>query len=758
MSGFDFGSLMPEVAKMLLGAPNPHHSKGNDHRYGTNGSLSIDLEKNTAFDHENDEGGGVLWLVAKLTGCGDDGAVDWLKSNGFDIPDMRVAAAGSNQNAGPGRKEIVAAYDYADIDGNLVFQVVRMQYRMPDGSWRLNRHGKIDKTFAQRRRFEEEKDVWINGLLDGEYMRKGPGQNWTRYDSKTFDKWGMKERREFDGIEQLPLYRWPEVAEAIAMGQAIYLVEGEKKADALWKAGIAATCNAGGAKKWTPYHAELLRGAHIIQIPDNDDAGRMHMQIVGSRMKDIAASVMMLDIRTFWPEVPEKGDIWDWVQAGGDASDLFDLVDKHARPWTKEPPKSRFGAVTWDRLDEAGQEHEYLIEDILTRHEVAVIYGESGSGKSFEAIDMAMAVDRGVPFNGKEVRKGGVIYQAGEGGIGVKLRLRAYRQTYMEPGERVDFVLLPSRVDLFAKPGEQDVETSRGTDALIAEIKAWAETFTVPLELVVIDTLATATPGANENASTDMSVVLTNLERIRDECRCTVLMVHHKPRNGNNPRGHSSLFANVDNAIELEITQRLDVAYRADGTQLVRQIHRATIQKNKDGERGHGWDFILKQVVLGTRPNGKPLTSVVCAPPGGQGPEVTDDKRLSDQQAIAMQALINALERHGEATPDMLKLPKSIKTVVRMGHWRLEYAALSMMDDEDPKKKQERIKKALQRAGERFFGAKWIGRAEPYVWLTGRPVPGFKRDSDMDFNQLSRPQEPVSEGLAEVLTDGEIQF
>jgi hypothetical protein len=756
MSGFDFGSLMPEVASMLLGAPNPHHSKGNDHRYGTNGSLSIDLEKNTAFDHENNEGGGVLWLVSKLTGCGDDGAVDWLKQNGFDIPDNR-AAPGSNQNAGPARKEIVATYDYTDGDGALVFQVVRMQYKQPDGSWRLNKHGKIDKTFAQRRRFAEEADVWINGLLDQEYMRKGPGHNWTRYDSKTFEKWGMKERRAFDGVEQLPLYRWPEVAEAIAMGQAIYLVEGEKKADALWEAGIAATCNAGGAKKWTPYHAEQLTGAHIIQIPDNDDAGRMHMQIVGSRMKGIAASVMMLDIRKFWPEGPEKGDIWDWVQAGSDATDLFDIVDAHARPWTKEPPKSRFGAVTWDRLDEAGQEHEYLIEDILTRHEVAVIYGESGSGKSFEAIDMAMSVDRGVPFNGKEVRKGGVVYQAGEGGIGVKQRLRAYRQTYMDPGERVDFVLLPSRVDLFAKPGEQDVETSRGTDALIAEIKAWSETFTVPLELVVIDTLATATPGANENASTDMSVVLTNLERIRDECRTSVLMVHHKPRNGNNPRGHSSLFANVDNAIELEITPRLDVGFRADGTQLIRQIHRATIQKNKDGERGHGWDFILKQVVLGTRPNGKPLTSVVCAPPGGQSPETNDDKRLTDQQHIAMQALMFALEQFGEDTPELLKLPRSIKSVVQYRHWRAEFEKLTFVDDEDDKKQRERIKSALKRAGEAFYSRKFIGRADRYIWLTGRPIPGFRTKSNAEI-EPPRQEDPQTLAAMQELADGDIQL
>lgn len=757
MSADEFSRLLAQhigpVAEMLLGEPNKYLSKPDaELRFGEQGSMSIDLQKGTWFSHEDNEGGGTLALLGKLQGLSEGEAVDWLRDNGFDLP-SKTPQAGSNQLAGPGKKETVATWDYVDQDGVPVFQVARIQTRLPDDSWKLNKHGKIEKTFTQRRRFEEEADVWINGLIDDDYMRKGKGQNWTRYSAANFEKWKMTERRHFAGVDELPLYRLPEVLEAIAMGQAIHIVEGEKKADELWKVGIAATCNAGGSKKWAPHYNEVLAGAHIVMIPDNDDVGRVHMQLVGSQLRPVAASVRILDIRSFWPEAPNKGDIWDWAQTGVDVGTLYDIVDEQSKPWTKELPKSRFNAVPFARIDEPGQEHEYLIFEILTRHEVAVIYGESGSGKSFEAIDLGMAVCRGVPFNGRAVKRGGVVYQAGEGGIGVKKRIRAYRQTYMEKEENPDFILLPSRVDLFAKSGEEDIETSRGTDALIAEIKAWADTFSSPLELVVIDTLATATPGANENASTDMSVVLNNLERIRDECKTAVLMVHHKPRNGNNPRGHSSLFANVDNAIELEITSRVDVSTRDDGSQLVRQIHRATVQKNKDGERGHGWDFILKQVVLGKRPTGELLTSVVCAAPGGMAPEQHDDKRLTDQQAIAMRALVNALERHGETPPEMLKLPRSIRSIVRMGYWRQEYAALSMIDDEDPKKKTERIKKALQRAGERFFGAKWIGRAEPYVWLTGRPVPGFKTDFEVEHSS-----EPASAGVAEMMAEGDIQL
>lgn len=753
MSGFDFGSLMQEVAALLLGEPNKHLSKGKDQRYGSHGSFSVDLDKNTAFDHENNEGGGVLWLIQHQKLASDNAeAVQWLKDKGFPIPDSQGGgqpAAGSNQNAGPAKKEVVRTWDYVDQDANLLFQVVRMQFKLPDGQWRLNKHGKIEKTFAQRRPFGEEKDVWINGLLEGEYMRKGAG-NWSRYTAETFEKYRMTERRYFDGVHDMPLYRLPELFEAISSGQAIHLVEGEKKADVLWDKGIPATCNAGGSKKWSPYHTELLRGAHVIQIPDNDTVGRAHMQMVGSRLQGAAASVRMLDIRTFWPDAPEKADIWDWAENGHDVSDLYDLVDEHAKQWTKEPPPSKFGAVPWGRLDDAGPEHEYLIDDILTRKEVAILYGESKSGKSFQSIEMGLAIARGVQFYGRKVLRGGVVYQAGEGGIGVKKRLRAYRQSFMSKAEQDPaFVLLPARVDLFAREGD--------TEALIAEIKAWAETFTHRLELVVIDTLATATPGANENASTDMSTVLANCARIQTECECAVLIVHHKPKNGNSPRGHSSLFANIENAIEITVQERVDEEEREGGPPLLRQIRRATVVKNKDGEDAHGWDFILKQVVLGERPDGKKITSCVCVEPGGTVAESREEDRLSDQQHMAFQALINAIERHGEDTPPMLQLSKAITKVVRYDKWRDEYSLLSMVDEPDEKKRAETIRKALTRAGQNFHRKRWIGRAAPYVWMTGRFPPGFGGDRRRkpSSGELPRVQEPLSDGVRELIERNE---
>lgn len=761
MSAEEFAKKLAEhmepVARQLLGEPNKHFTKpGVELRWGEQGSMSVDLKKGTWFSHEDGEGGGTLALICKLTGRTDGEAVEWLREEGYDLPAGEPPVS-SNRSAAPDKREIVQTWDYVDRDGNPVFQVARVQHRQQDGSWRLNKYGKIEKTFVQRRQFQGEDDVWINGLLSGEYMRKGPGKDWSRYSEANFTKWRMKEKREFADVGELPLYRLPEVLEAIAMGQAIHLVEGEKKADVLWAEGIAATCNAGGSKKWEPQYTDMLRGAHVVMVSDNDDVGRMHMQMVGGQLLGNVASLRDLDIRQFWPQVPAKGDVWDWKQTGADVSSIYDHVEVYAKPWKRVAPKSRFNAIPFGDLDLPGMEHEYLIDDTLTRHEVAIIYGESGSGKSFESIDIGMAVARGIKFHGMDVIKGGVIYQAGEGGVGVRKRLRAYRETFMQPDEHVDFILLPSRVDLFAPVDQQDIETSRGTDALIAEINAWAATFALPLELVVIDTLATATPGANENASTDMSVVLRNLERIRDECRCAVLMVHHKPKEGKTPRGHSSLFANVDNAIELEITQRQDVSQRSDGTALVRQIHRATVQKNKDGERGHGWDFILKQVVLGTRPNGKPLTSVVCAAPGGQEPQARDDRGLSDQQTVAMNALFNAIAKYGEPTPAVLKLPGAIKVVVRMGHWKNEFEALTLEDDDDPVKRKSKIRQALKRAGERFMALKYVGRAEPYVWLTGRTIPGYTEKKRVDMTPPPLDPSEMSAGLAETI-DGDIQL
>ncbi len=117
--------------------------------------------------------------------------------------------------------------------------------------------------------------------------------------------------------------------------------------------------------------------------------------------------------------------------------------------------KSRYGMLTWAELDNPGPELEWLIDDLLTVGDKSIIGGPSQSGKSFLAIDAGMSIALGKPFLGHEVRKGLVIYQAGEGARGIKNRLRAYRKHFgIDPKANVPFVMLQSRVDLFAEDGD----------------------------------------------------------------------------------------------------------------------------------------------------------------------------------------------------------------------------------------------------------------------------------------------------------------
>jgi RecA-family ATPase len=85
---------------------------------------------------------------------------------------------------------------------------------------------------------------------------------------------------------------------------------------------------------------------------------------------------------------------------------------------------SRFGAIQWADLDSVSVRQDWLIEDMMFCGDVGMVYGASGSGKSFLMTHAGLCIARGVPFLGHATRKGAVIYQAGEGGKGLVKRLR----------------------------------------------------------------------------------------------------------------------------------------------------------------------------------------------------------------------------------------------------------------------------------------------------------------------------------------------
>ena len=127
-----FGQRMEAVARALLGKPNAQLSSARELRYGTHGSLSIDLEKGVWRDHEADQGGGVPDLIARETGRRNGSAIDWMREHGIPV----------EAEPAPQARKIVATFDYVDELGNLLFQVVRYEpkdFRQrrpgPNGEW-----------------------------------------------------------------------------------------------------------------------------------------------------------------------------------------------------------------------------------------------------------------------------------------------------------------------------------------------------------------------------------------------------------------------------------------------------------------------------------------------------------------------------------------------------------------------------------------------------------------------------------------------
>jgi putative DNA primase/helicase len=165
---------------------------------------------------------------------------------------------------------IVTSYSYTDAAGRLLFQVCRMD----------------PKDFRQRR--PDGKGGWI---------------------------WNTKDVRHV-------LYRLPDVIEAVQAGETVFIVEGEKDVDVLSALGLTATTNAGGAGKWRAEYNSTLRGAEVVIVPDHDAPGRKHATDLARHLHGVAASVRILEL----PNLPDKGDVSDWIATGGTREQLEALA------------------------------------------------------------------------------------------------------------------------------------------------------------------------------------------------------------------------------------------------------------------------------------------------------------------------------------------------------------------------------------------------------------------------------------------------
>jgi hypothetical protein len=127
--------------------------------------------------------------------------------------------------------------------------------------------------------------------------------------------WNMK------GVRRVP-YRLPQLLDAVKKDRTVFACEGEKDVLALVALGLVATTNAGGAGKWRPEYAEHFRGARVVILPDNDAPGQAHARNVARHLFAVAKDVRIVAL----PGVAPKGDVSDWLGAGGTVDALKALV------------------------------------------------------------------------------------------------------------------------------------------------------------------------------------------------------------------------------------------------------------------------------------------------------------------------------------------------------------------------------------------------------------------------------------------------
>lgn len=251
---------------------------------------------------------------------------------------------------------------------------------------------------------------------------------------------------------------------------------------------------------------------------------------------------------------------------------------------------------------DVGQLDDELVEGVIGRNALAVIYGDTNSGKTFLAIDLAAAVALASHWFGHNVVGGVVLYLASEAPGSVVRRVAAYKREHGVALERL--VVVQSPVNLYRPCG--DVQAVQD---LVQQVEHETGEKVV---LIVGDTLAMLSAGANENAGEDMGEVLANVDRIRRATGATFLLIHHIGKNAaNGMRGWSGVRAAIDT--EVEVTSNDEAG-----------LHVAEITKQRDLDgRGTRLGFRLRQVVIGCNRWGNERTTCIVEASQDVPPKVT---------------------------------------------------------------------------------------------------------------------------------------
>ena len=284
----------------------------------TNGKSLVTVTKNNPCPHC----GKPDWCysIGDLSVCkrNHEPAPGWYKTNGVDSEGHPYYAPIKETWEKQPRPAKTTHYYYPDRSGNPLIRVVRKD----DGK------GKKD---IYQQHFDGKQ--WVKGL--GEVKR-----------------------------ENIPIYRYKEVKEAIANGENIFICEGEGKADLLWSLGLPATCNIAGSKKWRPSDSKDLEGASVILCPDRDVPGVEHCEAIAKDFPN-AQWLYCFPDSPLWNHLPESrgADLKDWIDEGASKDDILKGIGEK-KPLKQQKTDKSTNVVSHPRFNPKPLEPDKLGETI----------------------------------------------------------------------------------------------------------------------------------------------------------------------------------------------------------------------------------------------------------------------------------------------------------------------------------------------------------------------------------------------------------
>lgn len=278
-------------------------------------------------------------------------------------------------------------------------------------------------------------------------------------------------------------------------------------------------------------------------------------------------------------------------------------------------------AISWSDLGHM-PEQESLIDKLLFCGGLSMIYGDSGTGKTFVALWMAACIASAREWMDRKCKQGTVVILATEAGLSIKPRLDAIRvYNDLDDNNLPPVYIVPDTINI-GKDGDD-------VDPVINEIKAISGAV-----LVIVDTMNRAIGGGDENTPKDMGGFIDNCHRIRTETGAHVMIVHHSGKvAAKGARGHSSLRAAVDTEINVVMSES--------------KVITAKVTKQRDTHTGDAFHMRLEEIEIGRSEDNEPLTSCVLVP--SDAPAIdTSRPKLSKQQRKALDVLYDCLADQGE--------------------------------------------------------------------------------------------------------------